>query len=296
MAYRPPTPIGPTRRLPWIVLGVGTVLILTLAVIFLLNRRGDINLTLSGERTPTPTAGIGVVTAVVVAPTETATPTPIPPSPTAPPATDVVVIVVTATPIPTPAAPPPTAPATKPAQPAGPTAAPPPPPAPPPTATPEPFTGQVSGAGGLGNTAADIGSAYGAPAGETPGRLVAYRRDGTEFRVGYTPEPPRAAIVVLVPPASAPLTLEAAMGQARTLFPRDAQPRSAQPEGSPESVVERFLSSTLARAISAEQFAQFNGQPGQFLAVYVKNPQENIVRIIVGIGNDPGLLLNTAGR
>lgn len=46
-----------------------------------------------------------------------------------------------------------------------------------PTATPSPtpYAGEPSPSGGLGNTRTDIGHAYGAASGETPGKLVVYR-------------------------------------------------------------------------------------------------------------------------
>jgi hypothetical protein len=167
-----------------------------------------------------------------------------------------------------------------------PTATPPPP-------TPTPFAGQVSAAGGIGNTRQDVDSAFGAPTGETPDRLVAYRRANIEYHVGFTPDPPRAWLTEELVPQSTQMSLEQAMPEARKLFPRDAQPRAAQPEGNAQFVVERFRSPTLGEAIPAAQFQQRGGSPGDFLAVYARDPAQagRITRIIVGIGDDPNVLL-----
>jgi hypothetical protein len=162
-----------------------------------------------------------------------------------------------------------------------------------PPPTPTPFAGQVSAAGGAGNTRQDLDSAYGAPTGQTPDLLVAYRKGTTEYHVGYTPDPARAWLIEELVPQGTPMTLEQAMAEARKLFPRDTQPRGGQPEGNNQFVVERFRSPTLGQAIPPEQFQQRGGNPGDFLAVYARDPAQagRIARIIVGIGDDPNVLL-----
>ncbi|HYY89753.1 MAG TPA: hypothetical protein VFA49_13220, partial [Chloroflexota bacterium] len=125
----------------------------------------------------------------------------------------------------------------------------PPPAATPPSPTATPFTGQVANPGGLGNTRADFDAALGPPIGETPDKLVAYRRGNIEFHVGYTPEPVRAWIEVELVPQGTQMPLDQGMAEARKLFPRDAQPRAGNPEGNDQFVLERFGSQTLAQAI-----------------------------------------------
>jgi hypothetical protein len=145
----------------------------------------------------------------------------------------------------------------------------------------------------MGNTRQDVDSAYGPPTGQTPDQLVAYRKTTVEYHVGYTPDPPRAWLIEELVPQGTAMTIEQAMPEARKLFPRDAQPRSAQPEGNNQFVVERFRSATLGEAIPPEQFQQRGGNPGDFLAVYARDPAQagRITRIIVGIGDDPNVLL-----
>ena len=84
------------------------------------------------------------------------------------------------------------------------------------------------------------------------------------------------------------------MAEARKLLPKDAQPPNLPPEGNDRFVVERYTSQSLTQALPANVFTANNGQPGQFLAVYVKDsPQGNrITRIILGPGNDPQALVN----
>jgi hypothetical protein len=151
----------------------------------------------------------------------------------------------------------------------------------------------VANPGGLGNTRQDLDAASGPPAGETPEHLVVYRKNNVEYHVGFTPAPPRAELVLELAPSSGPWTLEAAMAEARKLFPRDTQPRAAGPEGNDQFVVERFASPSLGQVIGADQFATNHGQPGQFLAVYAREPNQSgrISRLVVGIGDDPNVLL-----
>ena len=56
--------------------------------------------------------------------------------------------------------------------------------------------------------------------------------------------------------------------------------------------MERYTSQTLAQALPPEAFTANNGQPGQFLLVYVKDQQGRITRVILGPGNDPNGLIN----
>ena len=84
------------------------------------------------------------------------------------------------------------------------------------------------------------------------------------------------------------------MAEARKLLPKDAQPPNPPPEGNERFVVERFTSQSLAQALPADAFAANKGQPGQFMAVYVRDTQQQarITRIIIGPGNDPQSLID----
>jgi hypothetical protein len=177
----------------------------------------------------------------------------------------------------------PTQPAAQPTQPGA---------APSPTA----FSGQVSNAGGLGNTRQDLQSAFGNPTGETPEHLVVFRKDNLEYHVAFEPDlNGRAALIVVLPPQNAqPWTLEAAMAEARKLLPRDAQPPNPQPEGNDQFVVQHFTSQTLARALGDEVFTAAGAQPGEMSVVYARDAAQGgrITRIVLGVGNDPNALLS----
>jgi len=291
----PPTvPHGstePSNRWLWVG-GTAIVLAVALSVVFFFLNQAY-GSTINAEGTPTPNAVPGVVspsptgTPTVVAaasPASKATPQPSPspspspePSPTSPSS-------------PTPVPPTPTqAPATAPAAAA---------PSPSPGQTepsPTTFSGQVSPAGGLGNTRSDIDAAYGGPVGETPDHLAVYRKDNFEYHILLVPDlNGRAAAIVQLPQASsaATMTLEQAQTAAHRLLPRDTQPPNAASEGNPQFVVERFTSQALTQALPPEAFSAGGGQPGQFLIVYARDPQGSVTRWIIGAGDDPNALLN----
>jgi LPXTG-site transpeptidase (sortase) family protein len=160
-----------------------------------------------------------------------------------------------------------------------------------PTPTPTPFAAEVAPPGGLGNTRRDVDRTFGPPRGETSGKLVVYKAGPAEMHVWYSPDPPRAAAVVVVEPTAAPLSLEAAIAQSRPLLPLDTQPRAPRPEGNADYVVERFTSPTLAKALPDGLFEAGNAQPGDFLVVYEKNAQGAVRRVVVGIGDDIDALI-----
>jgi len=154
----------------------------------------------------------------------------------------------------------------------------------------------VANSGGLGNTRPDLDSAYGAPVGETPERLVLYRKNNFEYHVGFVPDQNgRADMIVELPQQNAqPWTLEQALAEGHKLLPKDAQPPNPQAESNDQFAVERYTSQTLAQALPVQVFTANKGQPGQFLAVYVKDsaPGGRVTRIILGPGNDPQALIN----
>jgi LPXTG-site transpeptidase (sortase) family protein len=172
---------------------------------------------------------------------------------------------------------------------------------------------QVSARGGLGNTDTDLASAFGSPIGESKAGLAVYRNTvGTNVErraqladvPAATTQPApgaanrpaatakRALLVANVPPADAPLTFEAAVRASRDLLPKDAQPRTAGPEGNQRFVVERFTSPDLAAALPAEWFADRQGQPGDLILVYGRRADGRIAFVAVGIGDDVDSLLS----
>jgi LPXTG-site transpeptidase (sortase) family protein len=158
-----------------------------------------------------------------------------------------------------------------------------------PTATPmpTPYAGEPSLPGGLGNTRADVGKAFGAPLGETPARLVVFRpKNRGEIHVHFTPDPPRTAFVAEIAPSGGRLTFEAAVAASRQYFPLDTQPRMDAPEGNPAFVVERFSSATLAMALGT----------GDFSVVYVRDRQGLVTRTILGLGDDIAALIDQSAQ
>ena len=303
MSVRPPAaepiePGEPSNRWPWVALALGVLIVVIAVAFFFFNRSRTVNVTVEG--TPTVNAIAKVVSPVpptlvpptlpasaTLAPTATALPsaTPPPPTPSAVPAP-------TQPPAPTQAQSPTQPPAAQPTPPpvtSAPTAA-------PAAASPPPFAGQVANSGGLGNPRADLDAAYGAAAGETPEHLVVYRKNNFEYHVGFVPDPNgRAALIVELPQANAqPWTLQQAQAEGHKLVPKDAQPPNPPAEGNDQFVVERYTSQALAQALPAQAFTANKGQPGQFLAVYVKDSPQGtrITRIILGPGNDPQALLS----
>jgi hypothetical protein len=299
--------------MPWILLGVGALAIIAVIGAMLASRRqSDVNVNVSQAATATAAAVAVPVTVVVTTTPAPATPTTIPTvAPTAsppPPPTEVPIIAPTAPPPVTvvavtqvvEAAPPPAAP-----PPAPPTAPPPPPPtavsakptvaAPATAAAPakpaapaaDTFTGQVSGAGGLGNTRADADAAYGAPAGETPAKQVVYRRPPVEIHVLYSADPARVEAVARITPRDGAISLEAAQAAAKALLPRDVERRGGAAEGNDAFVVERWKSATLGRALPESAFREMGGAAGDLLVMYIKNPAGAVERTIVGIGDSP---------
>ncbi|MGI9148669.1 MAG: hypothetical protein ACR2IK_19335 [Chloroflexota bacterium] len=325
----PMEPGEPSNRWPWLALGLGVLIIGAAVAFFLLNRQSTVNVSVAGAPTQsavaaaaaTPTFGasptsvpptvppsptLAPTATLAPSPTQVATPTALP-APTSPP--PAAAVPPTEPPAPTQVAQPAQAAATEPsapAQPPQPTASAPatPPPAAPtppasaptPTSAPTAFAGQVAGAGGSGNTRADLDAAYGPPAGETPDRLAVYRKGNFEYHAGFVPDPSgRAAVLVGISQAGQapqPLTLEQATAEAHRLLPRDAQPQNPQQEGNPQFVVERYTSQMLAQALPASVFASNKGQPGQFLVVYVRDAAQStrISRFIIGPGTDPNAL------
>jgi len=85
-----------------------------------------------------------------------------------------------------------------------------------------------------------------------------------------------------------PLALDAAVREARKLFPSDAQPRTAAPEGNAQIVVERFTSLELAKALSLDS--------GDFSVIYGKNASGAITSIAVGPGDDLDAIESDAHR
>lgn len=294
-------------RMPWILLGVGALAIIAVVGAMLASRRqSDVNVnvsaaaTLSAAATPTQAVVSVPVTVVVTAVPATVAPTLIPTLPPPPPPTNVPVVVPTAPPPVTvvaitqvvPAAPPPPPPPAPTAASAKPTVAVPPPATPAAAAKPtqpsaDTFTGQVSGPGGAGNTRADVDAAYGPPAGETPSRLVVYRRPPVEIQVLFSADPARVLAEARVTPRDGAISLESAQSAAKAMLPRDVERRGGAAEGNDTFVVERWKSATLAKALPESAFREMGGAAGDLLTLYVKTPAGTVERTIAGIGDSP---------
>jgi hypothetical protein len=155
---------------------------------------------------------------------------------------------------------------------------------------------QVAAAGGLGNTDADLARAFGGPVGMSRSNLAVYRRDGIERQAqlvdaGSAPQERRAALVVERARADTPFSMDEAMRRARGLLPRDAQPRSATPDGNGRFMVEYFASEALERALPPDLFTERNAQPGEFMVIYLRRPDGRISDILLSVGNDPSAAL-----
>jgi hypothetical protein len=157
----------------------------------------------------------------------------------------------------------------------------------PPTVTPTPaYVGEPSLPGGIGNTRVDLEKVLGAATGETSGKLVVFRQPGREFHVLFTPDPPRAALLAEILASDSRLTFDAAVREARKLFPADTSPRAAAPEGNSQFVVERFNSPSLALALGT----------GDFSVVYTRNATGAITSILLGLGDDFQALMQQSRR
>jgi hypothetical protein len=150
----------------------------------------------------------------------------------------------------------------------------------------------VAPAGGFGNSRGDLELAYGDPQGETPGRLVVFQGALHEYRVQFTPDPPRAMLLVRLLPV--PMPLEVVADQARALLPRDAQPRAGGPEVGEAFVIQRFASASLAAALPESVFREHQGAPGEFVVVYPRDADGLVTQSILAVGNDPAWALNRA--
>jgi LPXTG-site transpeptidase (sortase) family protein len=155
-----------------------------------------------------------------------------------------------------------------------------------PTATPvpTPYAGEPSLAGGLGNTRVNLEKAFGYATGETSGNLVVFRQPSAEVHVHFSPDPPRASLVAFIPTSS--MSFEAAVAQARKLFPSDTQPTTGGPEGNPSFIVERFTSNSLAQALSLPS--------GNFSVIYPKDARGGITSIVLAPGDDLDAILKSA--
>ena len=148
----------------------------------------------------------------------------------------------------------------------------------------------------MANTREDLQTAYGAPTAETQGKLLVFKKDQAEYHVDLNAEVGRASLISQLPPSGRLWSQDEAMTEVRKLFPKDVQTRSTQPEGNQQFVIERFSSPSLAQALPAGVWRERGGQPGDFLAIYEKDSQGRITRIVIGAGSDPALLLKRAGE
>jgi LPXTG-site transpeptidase (sortase) family protein len=157
-----------------------------------------------------------------------------------------------------------------------------------PTATPvpTPYAGEPSGPGGIGNSRANLEKALGYATGETGGKLVVFHQPGAEVHVRFSPDPPRATLETYLP--SSPMSFDAAIAEARKLFPSDTQPTDAGPEGNSQFIVEHFTSQSLAQALNLDS--------GNFVVVYTRDGKGGISSIVLGPGDDIDTLLTDSRK
>jgi hypothetical protein len=157
-----------------------------------------------------------------------------------------------------------------------------------PTATPvpTPYAGEPSLPGGIGNSRANLEKALGYATGETGGKLVVFHQSNGEVHVRFSPDPPRATLETYLP--NSPMNFEAAVAQARKLFPSDTQPSDAGPEGNSQFIVERFSSQSLAQALDLNST--------RFVVVYARDAKGAISSIVLGPGDDIDTLLTESRK
>lgn len=155
-----------------------------------------------------------------------------------------------------------------------------------PTATPvpTPYAGEPSLPGGLGNTRANLEHALGYATGETGGKLVVFRQPDFEVHASLTPDPQRANFLAIFP--HTPLSFDAAVAQARKLFPSDTVPAGAGPEGNNQFIVEHFASASLAQALSLAS--------GEFSVVYTRDASGKITSLVLAPADDPEKLISAS--
>jgi len=154
------------------------------------------------------------------------------------------------------------------------------------TPVPTPYAAEPSLPGGIGNTRVNLEKTFGYATGETSSRLVVFHQPNFEVEVRFSPDPPRAQLVAEYPTTR--LSFDAAVRQARTLFPSDAQPTAGGPEGNSQFVVEHFTSATLAQALGLTS--------GDFSVIYAKDPSGAVSSIVVAPGSDIDAITTSARR
>jgi LPXTG-site transpeptidase (sortase) family protein len=154
------------------------------------------------------------------------------------------------------------------------------------TPVPTPYAAEPSLPGGLGNTRVNLEKTFGYATGETSSRLVVFHQPNFGVEVRFSPDPPRSRLVAEYPTSH--LGFDAAVRQARTLFPSDAQPTTGGPEGNSQFVVEHFTSATLAQALGLSS--------GDFSVIYTKDPSGAISSIVVAPGSDIDAIVTAARR
>jgi hypothetical protein len=141
---------------------------------------------------------------------------------------------------------------------------------------------------GLGADRSRLDATLGPPLGETAGKLVVYRQGSAEYHVGFTPDPPRAQLLEVLPVGTTTtLSIPVAVERAHMEFPVDAMPRSQAPDGTSSLVVERWSSSALGRVLDTS---------GDFVAAYARDASGLISRVVIATGDNPDSSLQAASR
>jgi hypothetical protein len=147
-------------------------------------------------------------------------------------------------------------------------------------AAPVPTTAFPFHSGGLGLTRAEWERSHGAPTGNS-GAAVKYRDgwaaaflDGNVSRVDWSWE-------------SSPVGLPEARRQAGSMLPDDGYLISTyRPD--PDTAVERFTSSSLARRFTTGATAWTGGSPGSFVIVYrYRDGADGVYSVTIATGNNP---------
>jgi LPXTG-site transpeptidase (sortase) family protein len=140
--------------------------------------------------------------------------------------------------------------------------------------------GSVSVPGGLGAARPTFDAAYGPPVGETPSKLVVYRKGSVEYHVRFTPDPPRARVITLASTdGSGTLSPATAVERVQALFPPDARVlRLVGPESDAGVFVGRMASAELAKAMELRL--------GHFLVAYSRNAAGVITQSVAAVGDN----------
>jgi hypothetical protein len=139
---------------------------------------------------------------------------------------------------------------------------------------------------GLGATRAEWERAHGPPSGQVDG-LVAYERG--VFRIGFREE--RVARLERAWGDQAPVLLDGARIESRTLLPRDARfVRTRVPVSAPgQPIVDVYRSESLIAPFPSAPWRRgtwTGGEPGNLIARYRVTPDLRVTAALIGLGDE----------